>query len=229
MSSSIKNEYQSLYSAARKAYPTKKKDILQKEINIWWNDIKENKRNLDDELKRLNNIVMKNQSGLLKLWTSIPEKSTATLTVAKEMVKSEVTEMPSPTPENLSTSVEQTSENKSIRTPVQNMFLNEINEVEKKISDFYIIKNKVGLSKEHESELKSLINSKISLEKKVKTLQVNQASKKKQRNQKKRALEDFKNTNPEEAKKLKMHSKSQFNKCVPLLNRNELVLYSITI
>ena len=94
------------------------------------------------------------------------------------------------------------------------MILNEINEVEKKISDLYIIRNKVGLSKEHEKELKSLIDSKISLEKKVKTLQINQASKKKQREQKKRALEDFKNTYPEEAKKLKMHSKSQFDKFV---------------
>ena len=94
------------------------------------------------------------------------------------------------------------------------MILNEINEVEKKISDLYIIRNKVGLSKEHEKELKSLIDSKISLEKKVKTLQINQASKKKQREQKKRALEDFKNTYPKEAKKLKMHSKSQFDKFV---------------
>ena len=159
---------------------------------------------------------MKKQSSLLNLWTSIPKKSSAPLTVAKEMAKSEVMEMKSPTPEKLSNSVEQTSENnnKSIRTPVQNMVLNEISEVEKKISDLYIIRNKVGLSKEYEKELKSLIDSKISLEKKVKTLQINQASKKKQREQKKRALEDFKNTNPEDAKRLKMHSKSQFNKCV---------------
>ena len=77
-------------------------------------------------------------------------------------------------------------------------------ETEKKIADYHIIQKKVGLSREHELELESLIKSKKSTEQKLKTLKINQISKQKQRSHRKRQLEDLKINNVPAAKKLKL-------------------------
>ena len=203
MASSNQNAYQQLFAATLKAYPYKKKQKLQQQVNIYWQEIKENKSDLEEQLKRLNNIGMKNRSGLLNYWANIPKPVTTPIVVQQTDVSQVTPEISFTTLENSSSEIAKSSFN----TPKQNEILNDISVVEKKIADFYIIKSMVGLSNDHERELQSLINSKISLEKKLKLLQVNQASKKRQRIQNKRTLSDLKNTYPEAAKKLKLNSK----------------------
>ena len=49
------NGYKKLFQAAVKAYPNKMKPKVQEEIRILWKEIKNNEKNLDEELMKLNN------------------------------------------------------------------------------------------------------------------------------------------------------------------------------
>ena len=68
-----KNEYHKLYEAAIKAYPDKKKQKVQQEVEILWKRIKKGDTNIEEEYKRFDNIYKKTQGGLLKFWSSAPK------------------------------------------------------------------------------------------------------------------------------------------------------------
>ena len=74
----------------------------------------------------------------------------------------------------------------------------------KKIALLNDLKSNLGLSKEHKRELESLEKKRKTLKTKLNQLKSNQVSKRKQRMEKKRALEDIKMNHPEIAKKLKL-------------------------
>ena len=50
------NGYNRLFEAAVKAYPNKNKILMQDELTILWKEIKNNEKNLDIELMKLNDI-----------------------------------------------------------------------------------------------------------------------------------------------------------------------------
>ena len=68
------NGYNKLFQAACKADPDKMKPKIQDEIKILWKEIKNNEKNLDEELMKLNNIYEQRQGTYMKFWGRLPKQ-----------------------------------------------------------------------------------------------------------------------------------------------------------
>ena len=91
-------------------------------------------------------------------------------------------------------------------TPAQKKIREEIDGVNKKISDYHVVKQTIGLSLDHEKKLKELIKEKTELEKKVKKLVSLQKAQIKFRKNEKRKHEELVQKYPE-ATRMKQKSK----------------------
>ena len=77
-SSGESTPFHKLYLAAVKAYPNKTKKTVQAETGILWSEIKEKKKEFDEELKKLQLKATKSRSSMLHFWTSRPAPTTDT-------------------------------------------------------------------------------------------------------------------------------------------------------
>ena len=171
MNSSQMNGYNKLFQAACKAYPDKMKPKIQDEIKILWKEIKNNEKNLDEELMKLNNIYEQRQGTYMKFWGRLPKQPKEPPVAIGRFESADIDN----TPENISLSQEKISEDNK-HTPAQTKLKNELSEIEKKIAEFHIIQSKVDLSQDHTRELQSLYKLKESLDTKLKILKSNQVS-----------------------------------------------------
>ena len=62
--------YHNLYLAAVAAHPEKSKKNVQQETNVLWKDIKENKKNYNEELNRLKIKATRSKTSLLTYWAT---------------------------------------------------------------------------------------------------------------------------------------------------------------
>ena len=62
--------YHNLYLAAVAAHPEKLKKNVQQETNVLWKDIKENKKNYNEELNRLKIKATRSKTSLLTYWAT---------------------------------------------------------------------------------------------------------------------------------------------------------------
>ena len=149
------NGYNKLFQAAVKAYPNKMKPKVQEEIRILWKEIKNNEKNLDEELMKLNNKYKQRQGTYMKFWGQLPKQPEEPL-AAVGTVKSEVNDN---IPEKISE--EKISvENKYM--PTQTKVNNDLSEIQIFFAEFHIIQSKVELSQDHKQKLQSLIKLKES-------------------------------------------------------------------
>ena len=95
MNSHLNNGYNRLFEAAVKAYPNKNKQLMQAELTILWKEIKNNEKNLDIELMKLNDICKQRKGSFMKFWGKVPKKSEGTPTVFQTPMKEEPTTTPS--------------------------------------------------------------------------------------------------------------------------------------
>ena len=188
---------------------------MQDELTILWKEIKNNEKNLDIELMKLNDICKQRKGAFMKFWGKVPKKSEETPAVFETPMKEKPTSTPQVFEEKEYVSASKISAEKS--TPAQTKLNLELKETEKIIADYHIIQRKVGLSLEHQRKLESLIKSKKSTEQKLKTLKINQISKQKQRSHRKRQLEDLKINNVPAAKKLKLQGELLVDKDILLM------------
>ena len=66
------NGYNKLFQAACKAYPDKMKPKIQDEIKILWKEIKNNEKNLDEELMKLN--IYEQRQGIYMKFCNIVQR-----------------------------------------------------------------------------------------------------------------------------------------------------------
>ena len=207
MSSTNDKRFQTLYTAATKAYPELRKQKIQEKVIILWNEIKKTNKKYEEELDSLNSIALKKRTsgGLIQFLTQTKQVKRAT--PVKETPNSEtvIDDVPSSTSDSKEV---QTPKKKVHKAPVQTEILNQIQLTESSISELTVVKNRVGLSFDHHKQLKRELDKKAELEKKFKRLQSNVTSKQRQRATKRKALEDIKANDPNTAKKLKLEMES---------------------
>ena len=199
MNSHLKNGYNKLFEATIRAHPNKNKQMIQDDLTILWKEIKNNEKNLDDELMKLNDICKQRKGSFMKFWGKVPKKSEGTPTVFQTPLKEEPTTTTQIFEEKENASSSKITAEK--HTPAQTKLNLELKEIEKKIADYHIIQ-KVDLTQTLQRDLESLIKSKKSTELKLKTLKINQISKQKQRSHRKRQHEELKINNAPAAKKI---------------------------
>ena len=213
MSVNKKTDFQLLYEAAIKTYPDKKKQTVQQDVVNIWERIKEGETSMEEEMKKLDSIQKRKKGNYLKFWGKASNPSAVSPKVAQEKLSTKLLEVPldktiSESSEILKSEIVPKSPEKttivSDSTPAQRDTLQIISDVEKKIALLNDLKSNLGLSKEHKKELESLEKKRKTLKTKLNQLKSNQVSKRKQRMEKKRALEDIKMNHPEIAKKLKL-------------------------
>ena len=107
---------------------------------------------------------------------------------------------------DISDNVSGTLDGPKYDTPAQKKIREEIDGVNKKISDYHVVKQTIGLSLDHEKKLKELIKEKTELEKKVKKLVSLQKAQIKFRKNEKRKHEELVQKYPE-ATRMKQKSK----------------------
>ena len=81
MDSYLNNGYNKLFEAAVKAYPNRNKQLMQDELTILWKEIKNNEKNLDVELMKLNDVCKQRKGAFMKFWGKVPKKSEETPSV----------------------------------------------------------------------------------------------------------------------------------------------------
>ena len=82
-------------------------------------------------------------------------------------------------------------------SPAQILVNEELTNTKKKIADFHVVQNTVGLSNDHKKELKALIDLKMSLEKKLNRLKINQRAAMRKRAKKRKAIDDIVQSHPQ--------------------------------
>ena len=82
MEKSSKNNYDLLYAAFLKAYPSKPKQQSQKEFNLKWNELKSDKANLQKNVDSLmieyRDISLKHTGKLMSYWSTLPKQNVST-------------------------------------------------------------------------------------------------------------------------------------------------------
>ena len=81
MNSHLNNGYNKLFEAAVKAYPNRNMQLMQDELTILWKEIKNNEKNLDVELMKLNDVCKQRKGAFMKFWGKVPKKSEETPSV----------------------------------------------------------------------------------------------------------------------------------------------------
>ena len=108
MSSTNDKRFQTLYTAATKAYPELRKQKIQEKVIILWNEIKKTNKKYEEELDSLNSIALKKRTsgGLIQFLTQTKQVKRAT--PVKETPNSEtvIDDVPS-----------STSDSKEVQTP----------------------------------------------------------------------------------------------------------------
>ena len=215
--------FHKLYTAAIDAYPEKTRQVVQCEVTKLWNEIKEKKTTYDVELNILIQKARKIKTTLYDLWSKIPKPSVASspsepddTTVAAAATSASATVVQSATgpsqpqePDrvvDISDNVSGTLDGPKYDTPAQKKIRKEIDGVNKKISDYHVVKQTIGLSLDHEKKLKELIKEKTELEKKVKKLVSLQKAQIKFRKNEKRKHEELVQKYPESTR-MKQKSK----------------------
>ena len=194
--------YHNLYLAAVAAHPEKSKKNVQQETNVLWKDIKENKKNYNEELNRLKIKAKRSKTSLLTYWATRPKPTATSPEVVVVSSSGPSTDQQAP-PQLDEIETPPDADNSTADAPAQIKLNEELSQAAKKIADFHIVQRTVGLSNVHKKELNTLINLKQSLEKKMKRLVINQKAQQKQRVKKRKAMEELVQSNPEAAKKLK--------------------------
>ena len=194
--------YHNLYLAAVAAHPEKSKKNVQQETNVLWKDIKENKKNYNEELNRLKIKATRSKTSLLTYWATRPKPTATSPEVVVVSSSGPSTDQQAP-PQLDEIETPPDADNSTADAPAQIKLNEELSQAAKKIADFHIVQRTVGLSNVHKKELNTLINLKQSLEKKMKRLVINQKAQQKQRVKKRKAMEELVQSNPEAAKKLK--------------------------
>ena len=77
-----------------KLIPIKNKQLMQDELTILWKEIKNNEKNLDVELMKLNDVCKQRKGAFMKFWGKVPKKSEETPAIFQTPMKEDPTTTP---------------------------------------------------------------------------------------------------------------------------------------
>ena len=217
MSKSNENHH-ALYLAGVAAFPQKTKQVIQRETNVLWSEIKKKEKNYEEELKKLQTRSTTKKAAMFKYFTTRPnptKKPEQEPTTSEEIQivphsnssGSERSTNSSDTSNISDESTDTRSSTSSVRNaaPVQEKIRSSQSDVDSKISDMMVVERAVGLTPPMKKTMEKLMQEKKTLENKLRRAKQNQKAQLNFRDRKRKAMTDLNQSHPEAAKRLRIH------------------------